>query len=506
MLPQSFFAYLNSEKIESFKRALTKLVPYSDNTQLFDLDAFLIGYNSYLNHNHYYYDMPSGRAFFVMGKFFNLDFLFERLYGTIKRSTAEKFFLLFQQYGMDIIASLKGGFCVCIFNETKNTLEVCTDVNGQFPVFYVQNGEELFLTSELKAFIGTDILPLKLINRDKFLQFSQHQQNYSFLKGFKKIIPGRIYHFYLHQNKISAQYKVLKQIKLDQSNLTFQEAKDKIYTFLDDYVKLLVPSDARIGVPLSGGLDSGLVASLASKYSQKVRSYTVGTALGNEFHTAKETATFLGTIHKEIFIEETSYIQSVLHGIYLNEFAHPVYAEGFPGFYHVLENGCHEVDAFLTGYGADLLLGDIYHLEDKSSIGRISEQSCLHTSWTGEFSPFISAYFNTELIHPFWQIDLINLSISIPSEYKYLQEEVKYVLREMAVERGLLPHEYAWRKKTAFNVGSSMDKLLAKILDIENYKDYSLKGTFLYNVLESMFMENKPVEDWDINDLKVFKK
>lgn len=506
MLPQSFFAYLNSQKIESFKEALTKLTPYSEDTQLFDLDQFFIGYNSYLSHNHYYYDSASGQAFFIIGKCYNLDFIFEGFYGITKKTAAEKFFILYQRYGVDIVASLKGRFCICIFNEAKNILDVCTDINGQFPVFYVQNGEELFLTSELKAFVGTDILPVKLINRAAFLKFDQHQQDYSFLKGFKKVIPGRHYRFKLSENKISIQSTVFRQIQIGQNQLSFQQAKDKIYELLNNYVQLMVASDTRVGVPLSGGLDSGIIAALTAKHAKQVKSFTIGTALGNEFQQAKESADFIGTTHEEIFIEETAYFQSVLHGIYLNEFAHPVYAEGFPGFYHVLKTGHEQVDLFLTGYGADLLLGDIYHLEDKSTIAKISEQSCLHTAWTGEFSPFIPRYFNTELVHPFWQLDLINLSISLPSTYKYLQDEVKYVLREMAVEKGLLQYDLAWRKKTAFNVGSSMDKLLAKILGITDYKDYQTKGMFLYHVLENMFSSQQPFDEWNYKDLTTFKK
>ena len=71
----------------------------------------------------------------------------------------------------------------------------------------------------------------------------------------------------------------------------------------------------------------------------------------------------------------------------------------------------------------------------------------------------------------------------------------------MAVRKKLLPKDYAWRKKTAFNVGSSTDKLLAKMLQIEDYKDYESKGKFLYKVLQYLFVDGNKLDQLDYKSL-----
>lgn len=93
------------------------------------------------------------------------------------------------------------------------------------------------------------------------------------------------------------------------------------------------------------------------------------------------------------------------------------------------------------------------------------------------------------------------MAISLPWHYKYKGEEVKFILREMAVRKKLLPKDYAWRKKTAFNVGSSTDKLLAKMLQIEDYKDYESKGKFLYKVLQYLFVDGNKLDQLDYKSL-----
>ena len=76
-----------------------------------------------------------------------------------------------------------------------------------------------------------------------------------------------------------------------------------------------INKNKRIGIPLSGGLDSGIIAAMAKKEVKNLQSFTIGTELGNEFDQAREAATFLGTKHTEIFIDNDGFMDSVLHGI-----------------------------------------------------------------------------------------------------------------------------------------------------------------------------------------------
>lgn len=500
-MPKSFLASIGSNKLEGLKNGLLNLFPRTETYQLLDFDDFQIGFNGIHKTNFYFFDQQTELAFFVIGSIRNLDAVFNSSKLGVSFTDAEKIALLYGKLGISFAKLLFGAFAVIIFNESKKELQVLTDTTGQMPIYFVKNGEELFLTSELKVFSNRDLFPIKLIEQKKFLDFANHASKYCFLAGFEKIIAGTVYTFNYYEAKIKIQHKSFSEIKISENKTDFEESLMLIYTNLMAQVLSGINKNKRIGIPLSGGLDSGIIAAMAKKEVKNLQSFTIGTELGNEFDQAREAATFLGTKHTEIFIDNDGFMDSVLHGIYLNEFAHPVYAEGYPGFYHIFKKAHNEIDTYITGYGADLILGDIYNLEDKSTINKISEHACHHTQWTGEFSPFIAGHFNAEIIHPFWNLELINMAISLPWHYKYKGEEVKFILREMAVRKKLLPKDYAWRKKTAFNVGSSTDKLLAKMLQIEDYKDYESKGKFLYKVLQYLFVDGNKLDQLDYKSL-----
>lgn len=490
-MPHSFLASLQSTKKEGIKECLQRLFPRSESHQLLDFNDFLIGFNGMYSPDFYYFNQPKEIAFFVVGNIFNLDTLIQSYKLGIGYSIAQKLSILYDHLGVGMGKLLSGAFAILIFSEYKKELTIFSDATGQMPIFYYQNGEELFLTSELKSICNSDVLPINLVPEKHFLDFANHHSSYSFLEGWKKMMAGKIYKFNYSDGKIAITDHTFSEIKIQKNEFDFESALQFIFNNLSEQIAIATHSSIRVGIPLSGGLDSGIIAALTKKHIKNLNSYTIGTELGNEFSQAREAAQFLDTKHTEIFIDNEGFMESVMHGIYLNEFAHPVYAEGYPGFYHIFKTANQEIDNFITGYGADLILGDIYNLEDKSTINAISEHACHHTQWTGEFSPFIANHFNTNIIHPFWNIELINNAISLPWQYKYKGEEVKYVLREMAVAKQLLPKDYAWRKKTAFNVGSSTDKLLAKMLNISDYKDYEAKGKFLFKVLREIFEQGK---------------
>ena len=500
-IPKSFLASLNSTKFEGIKAGLLNLFPRNETYQLLDFDEFQIGFNGIHESGFFYFDQQTQLAFFLVGTIRNLDAVLKGFSNEKPFSEAEKIALLYNKIGFSCAKLLNGSFAILILNEHKKELQVFSDNSGLMPIYYVKNGEELFITSELKAFTHTDLLSLKLVSQKKFLDYANHNPNYSFLNGFEKIIAGKVYSFNFKTPRILISQYLFSEIKIQENILNFEDSLMFIYSNLLEQVTNGIKENKRIGIPLSGGLDSGIIASMSIKKVNNLNSYTIGTELGDEFNQAREAAIFLGTHHKEIFIDNDGYMDAVLHGVFLNEFAHPVYAEGYPGFYHIFKAAYNEIDTFLTGYGADLILGDIYNLEDKSTINKISEHACHHTQWTGEFSPFIAAHFNAEVIHPFWNIELINRAISLSWQFKYKGEEVKYVLREMAVKMNLLPKDYAWRKKTAFNVGASTDKLFAKMLKIENYKDYESKGKFLYKILHYLFIEGKKINELDYKSL-----
>ncbi|MCE1787631.1 asparagine synthase C-terminal domain-containing protein, partial [Enterobacter hormaechei] len=85
---------------------------------------------------------------------------------------------------------------------------------------------------------------------------------------------------------------------------------------LRNSISRLSKNNETIGVPLSGGLDSSLVTALASKYFDKVKTWSIGTELSNEFEFSKIVSDYLGTEHEVKILSEDEVISGVVKAIY----------------------------------------------------------------------------------------------------------------------------------------------------------------------------------------------
>ncbi len=138
---------------------------------------------------------------------------------------------------------------------------------------------------------------------------------YSIFKKTSKIEPG-------HHLELSTQTKKItydkywdaeRFYKLPKSILNYSEAKEKLHELLKSACDYRMVSDVPIGVFLSGGYDSTLVAAILQKStSDKVKTFTIGFEEGNnEAPYAKKTAKYLGTDHTE-YICTTKEAQEII--------------------------------------------------------------------------------------------------------------------------------------------------------------------------------------------------
>jgi asparagine synthase (glutamine-hydrolysing) len=110
----------------------------------------------------------------------------------------------------------------------------------------------------------------------------------------------------------------LKYYNLDdikQSIFDLEEAKRKIRLTFESAVEKMVQSDREIGCLLSGGLDSSLVSSCASKilkkYGKKLRTFSIGLPGATDEKYAKQVAEYIGSEHTHVTVNEHDFLDAV---------------------------------------------------------------------------------------------------------------------------------------------------------------------------------------------------
>lgn len=186
---------------------------------------------------------------------------------------------MYESYGVDFINELNGMFAFSIHDKKKNIVLIGRDRFGEKPLYYTKIDNKFIWASELKSIVGefpsvkeismealklylslTYIPAPKTIYKDVF-----KLQSSSFLILDLKdlsIITKPYWDIFITQNELIDNYSV---------------AKAKLNDLLFESVEKRMVSDVPIGVFLSGGVDSTIIAVLMSKLtSQKVKTFTVG--------------------------------------------------------------------------------------------------------------------------------------------------------------------------------------------------------------------------------------
>jgi len=140
-------------------------------------------------------------------------------------------------------------------------------------------------------------------------------------------------------------------------NDSFEESLEKVDSYLNTAVKRRVQSsDLEVGSFLSGGIDSGLVTAIASKYNNKIKTFTV--SFDGEYDEAplvKMVADKYKTQHTEIKIS-FNHLKNDLEQIMCN-YGEPFFDSSAIPSYYVSAAAKKHLTVILNGDGADELFG-----------------------------------------------------------------------------------------------------------------------------------------------------
>lgn len=199
------------------------------------------------------------------------------------------------------ISGLRGMFGFAHFNKHKQELLICRDRLGQKPLYYFNKPGDCFVfASELKGILAiTKELGIKLqIDASSiysYLSFLNVPQPKTIYQGVKSLEKAN----YLTVNKKgedqSNSYWQLDY--LPKTSTTLEASMDRMQEIIQESVKMRLRSDVPVGIFLSGGLDSSVVAYEASKLSDKLTTFTVAIEGDKEFDEsgiARNTAQQLG--------------------------------------------------------------------------------------------------------------------------------------------------------------------------------------------------------------------
>jgi asparagine synthase (glutamine-hydrolysing) len=231
-------------------------------------------------------------------------------------SDTEVLLSAYKIWGTDCIHRFRGMFAFAIWDKEGKTLFLARDRCGEKPFFYYQDEKNFIFASELKALIPllekqTELDPSVI---DMYLHYQYVPEPYTLLKGVNKLPAA---HFIL-TNISEWNFEAKKYWDIEDTKELCNPPKNKnalygsILEHLEESIKLTLRSDVPVGIPLSGGIDSGAIAALAQKnYSTPMHAFCVGypgRPPYDERNQARALAESLGMIVHEIELPVDSFV------------------------------------------------------------------------------------------------------------------------------------------------------------------------------------------------------
>lgn len=353
---------------------------------------------------------------------------------------------LYDTLGPQMVELLDGMFAFAIVSGGE--LFMARDPLGIKPLYYGMKGEELYFASEIKALSEA-------------------------VDDVREFPAGHWYHSQMGWHRFYAVPSQMKGFGGDEG-----DAVESIQSTLQQSVTKRLMADVPVGISLSGGLDSSIVAMLARQSASRLHSFAVGMTGSPDLAAARKMSKILGTRHHEFVYTENDMLAALPQVIYYLESFDPALVRSAIPNYFLSRLAAEHVKVILTGEGADELYAGYDYLDSLGDPGRLQKETAMITAnlhnTNLQRADRMSMAFGLEARVPFLDVKSVELAFRFPPNWKVHGKgrPAKALLRRAFT--GRLPEEIVNRPKQKFSKGAGSSDVIACRADAEVSQDVFL--------------------------------
>jgi asparagine synthase (glutamine-hydrolysing) len=333
----------------------------------------------------------------------------------------------------------------------KKGVECLKDLDGLF-AFVLRDGDDFFVARD-----PVGVKPLYYATRDEGRIFASELKAFGKMcTDFREFPPGCYFHSRLGTGRF---YRLPSP---GPGDMTITQAALRIRLTMECAVGKPADDDGVVGVFLSGGLDSSILAWLLKHSQRNVPSFSVGLSGSRDEGAAEDAAEALGTDHVHRPLRADEVVESLPQVIYLLESFDARVVRAAVCNYFLAELAATHVSSVLCGDGADELFGGYESLrelppaERSATLWRLT--SGLHNTELQRMDRMTMAH-GMEARVPFLDKQVIGLAFSIPDWMKTgANGETKWILRHAFADA--LPNWILRRKRVPFAAGAGIETIL----------------------------------------------
>lgn len=353
-------------------------------------------------------------------------------------SDTEVILELYRRYGPDCVERLDGMFAFAIVHGGE--LFLARDPLGIKPLYFGKRAGVLYFSSEIKVL---------QVQCDEVREFP----------------PGTWFHSGLGWRRY---YRLADWI--ESCRTAEDRAMADYAAILDRAVRKRLIAEVPVGVSLSGGLDSSVVAALAARAHGGIETFAAGMPGSGDLAAAKLVADHLGTRHREAVYTEAEILDCLPRVLYHLESFDPALVRSAVANFFLARLAAESVKVILTGEGADELFAGYDYMSEFSDAGELGRETvavteALHNT-NLQRTDRITMAFGLEARVPFLDKESTAFALGLPPEWKLHRGRApKHFLRRAFA--GLLPQAILDRPKLKFSQGAGSSDLVAAFAESE---------------------------------------
>src|SRR5271168_781061 len=269
-------------------------------------------------------DPVTGAWLVFNGEIFN----FQELRGEIEsrgcqfrsQGDTEVLLLGYREWGEQFLERLRGMFALALWDASRQTLLLVRDRLGIKPLYYAETPGSLLFASELRALLASGLVAreLDVTGLDSFLKFGAVQEPVTMVRGVRLLPAGCLLRFHEGASQIERYWDLPSAaLPLNGDPRVREKHMEALREELDTAVRMGLVSDVPLGIFLSGGLDSTVVAAIAARHCTRLKTFTVTFAEEQfaEGVKARQVARLLQTEHHEITVSQGDLLETLPAGV-----------------------------------------------------------------------------------------------------------------------------------------------------------------------------------------------
>jgi asparagine synthase (glutamine-hydrolysing) len=274
------------------------------------------------------------------------------------KSDVEVIAHLYEDMGVEFLGALRGMFSIALWDAEQKRLVLARDRMGEKPLYWYKDPcGHLWFSSEMKSLlkgISEYEPPLSRSAIQLFLTYQYIPEPHTMFEGVRKLSAGHFLSVSVDQLDSQPQsywhYLSIPEREGDPVQLVREE--------LDTACRIMGRSDVPIGVALSGGIDSAVVAALSARsYPGTLQAFSVGYRGRpgmDERKKAEEVADFLKIPFYDVELAEDDFVRTFPRLVWAMD--DPIADIAGYGYYAVSALAReHGVPVLLSGLGGDEL-------------------------------------------------------------------------------------------------------------------------------------------------------